>query len=102
MKTIYCYRLDSKEYLNALLNNLAKPCKLDRSLEDAVDVSHLHDDALELGEVLDGHLAVLPAEAWKSDVMSKRNSGQSQSEQPDNIPPDILYPPKGTSTGLTL
>lgn len=31
--------------------------------EEAVDVAHFHHHRLQLGEVLDGHLAVLSAEA---------------------------------------
>lgn len=33
-------------------------------LEEALDVAHLHHHSLQLGVILDGHLAVLSAEAW--------------------------------------
>lgn len=36
------------------------------SLEEAVDVAHFHNHRLQLGVVLDCHLAVLSAKAWWS------------------------------------
>lgn len=45
--------------------DLVKGCKLGRRcLEDALDISHFHNHSLELGEVLECHLAVLSAKAW--------------------------------------
>lgn len=48
---------------------LTQRCKFgERSLEEAVDVAHFNNHSLQLGVVLDRHLAVLSAKPWQSTV----------------------------------
>lgn len=42
-------------------SHLTKCGASERNLEDALNISHLHDNRLELGVVLNGHLPVLSA-----------------------------------------
>lgn len=77
-----------------------------QSSEVILNVSQFHHHSLQLGVVLDGDLAVLPAEAWE-DPRVQVNPSPLQKKlfwmsEPANNPPDILYPPKGISTGLLL
>lgn len=49
-------------------------CKLGkRRSEEALNIAHFHNDSLQLGVVLDSHLAVLSAEAWKDTHSEQEN-----------------------------
>lgn len=59
----YLYKHMTK-WRSVLFKVTAEQCKLCEScLEETVNISHLHNDSLQLGVVLDCDLAILPAEA---------------------------------------
>lgn len=41
-------------------------------LEQAVHISHLHKHSLQLGVVLNGHLAILSSDPWKTQLYFQR------------------------------
>lgn len=74
-------------------------CPSHSVLEQAVHVSHLHKHSLQLGVVLNGHLAVLSADPWRT---SAALIPESRGVETLRTLPDVLKPPNGTSTGVTL